>query len=89
MALARTGKFADSIAKPNGIYSKDGEMLIANDNTFYIHSKEFMDTWNGTKAPAKKAAPVVEEAPVYVADKVEEVVVAAKPAKKKKPWSKK
>jgi len=92
MALRKTGKLADSIAKPNGIYSKDGELLIANNNTFYINSKEFMDTWNGTKQ-------VVEEAPVYkVEPEVEKKKTKMKDihgtpkvtvAEKKKMWPKK
>jgi|TARA_B110000908_G_scaffold18694_1_gene21014 uncharacterized protein YifE (UPF0438 family) len=81
MALARTGKFADSIAKPNGIYSKDGVLLVANDNTFYIHSKAFMDAWNGVKAPVAVAPKKTE----VKETKSEEVVVAPK----KKVWSKK
>ena len=54
MAIRRTGRLADSIATPNGIVSKDGEMLIRNDGSFYIHSQEFMNNWNGVKPKPKK-----------------------------------
>lgn len=57
MALSKKGNLVDSIATNNGIYSKDGTvMLMANDNTRYINSQAFMDAWNGVKAkaPAKK-----------------------------------
>ena len=55
MAISRTGRLADSIATPNGIVSKDGEMLIRNDGSFYIHSQEFMNNWNGVKPKPKKS----------------------------------
>ena len=55
MAIRRTGRLADSIATPNGIVSKDGEMLIRNDGSFYIHSQEFMNNWNGVKPKPKKS----------------------------------
>ena len=54
MAISRTGRLADSIATPNGIISKDGEMLVRNDGGFYIHSQEFMDNWNEVKPKPKK-----------------------------------
>ena len=54
MAIRRTGRLADSIATPNGIVSKDGEMLVRNDGGFYIHSQEFMDNWNEVKPKPKK-----------------------------------
>ena len=53
MALRKTGRLADSIATPTGIKSKDGAMLVSNDGSFYIHSKEFMDEWNGVKVKVK------------------------------------
>jgi hypothetical protein len=55
MALRKTGNLKDSIATPSGIKDKDGKMLIVNDNSFYIHSKEFMDNWNKPAKPKKKA----------------------------------
>ena len=92
MALRKTGELANSVAKPDGIYSKDGVLIVANNNTFYINSKVFMDEWNGTKQ-------VVEEAPVYkVEPEVEKKKTKMKDihgtpkvtvAEKKKMWPKK
>jgi hypothetical protein len=93
MALRKTGALADSVATPSGIKSKDGVMLVANDNTFYIHSKAFMDAWNGVKEEAPKyPVDTIHEVDYMTKEEIDEVVeevVVEKPAKKKKVWSKK
>jgi|TARA_B110000037_G_C16721100_1_gene343057 hypothetical protein len=75
MAISKTGGLANTICTPNGIVNKDtGKIVVVNDNSFYVHSKEFMDNWNKPVANAKSETPPVK---------------AKAAPKKKKAWYKK
>jgi hypothetical protein len=81
MALRRVGAYANSIATPRGIVSVEGQLLIANDGTRYIHSQEFMDKWNGLSSDLPATGDTTTSS---VSPKPK-----AKVKKKKKSWFKK
>ena len=93
MAISKTGGLANTICTPNGIVNKDtGKVIVVNDNSFYVHSKEFMDNWNGTSSDLPKTGDTTTSSASQVKEKIAAALKPKKAAaapKKKKAWYKK
>jgi len=94
MAISKTGGLANTICTPNGIVNKDtGKIIVVNDNSFYVHSKEFMDNWNKPTAveSLKTLAKGLDlpETGDITTSKASPEKTKVKPKKAKKKWFKK